>query len=59
MSNITALRLSRDYTIPAIDERIADLVKRRIASEGIPVESTKERLVGSLFKLKFVSSLIL
>ncbi|XP_018342058.1 PREDICTED: dynein heavy chain 8, axonemal [Trachymyrmex septentrionalis] len=36
---------SRDYTKPAIDQRIAELVKRRIgAREDLPTESTKERL---------------
>ncbi|KAG5316447.1 DYH8 protein, partial [Acromyrmex insinuator] len=36
---------SRDYTKPAIDQRIAELVKRRIgAREDLPMESTKERL---------------
>ncbi|KAL6445584.1 hypothetical protein ACFW04_000844 [Cataglyphis niger] len=36
---------SRDYTKPAIDQRIAQLVKRRIgAREDLPTESTKERL---------------
>ncbi|XP_029675665.1 LOW QUALITY PROTEIN: dynein heavy chain 8, axonemal-like [Formica exsecta] len=37
--------ISRDYTKPAIDQRIAQLVKRRIgAREDLPTESTKERL---------------
>ncbi|XP_018048480.1 PREDICTED: dynein heavy chain 8, axonemal [Atta colombica] len=36
---------SRDYTKPAIDQRIAELVKRRIGTrEDLPTESTKERL---------------
>ncbi|XP_018374249.1 PREDICTED: dynein heavy chain 8, axonemal [Trachymyrmex cornetzi] len=36
---------SRDYTKPAIDQRIAELVKRRIGTRGdLPTESTKERL---------------
>ena len=46
MANIAAYRLARDYTMPAIDERIADLLKRRIATEGLHVESTKDRLVS-------------
>ncbi|XP_018400014.1 PREDICTED: dynein heavy chain 8, axonemal [Cyphomyrmex costatus] len=37
---------SRDYTKPAIDQRIAELVKRRIGTrEDLPTESTKERLI--------------
>lgn len=41
---------SRDYTKPAIDQRIAELVKRRIgAREDLPTESTKERLVSTFF----------
>ncbi|XP_067209496.1 dynein axonemal heavy chain 8 [Linepithema humile] len=36
---------SRDYTKPAINQRIAELVKRRIGTrEDLPMESTKERL---------------
>lgn len=39
---------SRDYTKPAIDQRIAELVKRRIGTrEDLPTESTKERLVNT------------
>ncbi|EFN74803.1 Dynein heavy chain 8, axonemal [Camponotus floridanus] len=35
----------RDYTKPAVDQRIAKLVKRRIGTrEDLPTESTKERL---------------
>ncbi|XP_014480405.1 PREDICTED: dynein heavy chain 8, axonemal [Dinoponera quadriceps] len=36
---------SRDYTKPAIDQRITELLKRRIgAREDLPTETTKERL---------------
>jgi len=39
----------RDYTKPAINERIAELMKRRIAArEDLHMESTKERLVSIL-----------
>lgn len=45
---------SRDYTKPAIDQRIAQLVKRRIgAREDLPTESTKERLVSTFVNLMF------
>ncbi|XP_046493196.1 dynein axonemal heavy chain 8 [Neodiprion pinetum] len=45
MANISAYYASRDYTMPAIDRRISDLLKRRIgAQEGLPTESMKERL---------------
>ncbi|XP_036143732.1 dynein heavy chain 8, axonemal [Monomorium pharaonis] len=43
MANIYSA--SRDYTKPAIDQRVAELLKRRIgAREDLPTESTKERL---------------
>jgi len=39
----------RDYTKPAIDERIAELMKRRIAArEDLHMKSTTERLVSIL-----------
>ncbi|KAG7190763.1 hypothetical protein KM043_006835 [Ampulex compressa] len=45
MANESVSLPTRDYTIPAIEQRIADLLKRRIgAVEGLPAESTKERL---------------
>ncbi|KAH0562667.1 hypothetical protein KQX54_000522 [Cotesia glomerata] len=35
----------RDYTIPAIEERIKELLKRRVnRTDGIPVERAKEKL---------------
>ncbi|EFN77895.1 Dynein heavy chain 8, axonemal [Harpegnathos saltator] len=43
MANMSST--SRDYTKPAIDQRIAKLLKRRIGTrEDLPTESTKERL---------------
>ncbi|XP_046753132.1 uncharacterized protein LOC124416248 [Diprion similis] len=45
MANISTYYATRDYTMPAIDRRISDLLKRRIgAKEGLPTESMKERL---------------
>ncbi|KOX80134.1 Dynein heavy chain 8, axonemal [Melipona quadrifasciata] len=44
MSHVTAYFAARDYTKPAIDRRIAELLKRRVALEKIPTESLKERL---------------
>lgn len=36
----------RDYMLPAIEQRINDLLKRRIfVMESMPIETTKERLV--------------
>lgn len=36
----------RDYMMPAIEQRINELLKRRIfVIEGMPVETTKEKLV--------------
>ncbi|XP_044594901.1 dynein axonemal heavy chain 8 [Cotesia glomerata] len=36
----------RDYTIPAIEERIKELLKRRVnRTDGIPVERAKEKLL--------------
>lgn len=46
MTNVSAYYATRDYTMPAIDRRISDLLKRRIgAQDGPPAESIKERLV--------------
>ncbi|XP_043487301.1 uncharacterized protein LOC122514483 isoform X2 [Polistes fuscatus] len=36
--------VSRDYTMPAIQQRIAELLKRRVSLEKIPGESIEERL---------------
>ncbi|KAK9298339.1 hypothetical protein QLX08_008257 [Tetragonisca angustula] len=44
MAHVTAYFAARDYTKPAIDRRIAELLKRRVALEKIPTESLKERL---------------
>ncbi|CAD1473088.1 unnamed protein product [Heterotrigona itama] len=44
MAHVTAYFAARDYTKPAIDCRIAELLKRRVALEKIPTESLKERL---------------
>ena len=47
MANLGTYYESRDYTMPAIEQRISELLKRRIgAQEGLPTESTKERLVN-------------
>lgn len=57
MANISAYYATRDYTIPAIDRRISDLLKRRIgAQEGLPGESTKERLVAWIFMTLYIRS---
>nr|XP_012153549.1 PREDICTED: dynein heavy chain 8, axonemal-like [Megachile rotundata] len=44
MAHISAYFASRDYTKPAIDRRIAELLKRRIELEALPTETLKERL---------------
>ncbi|CAK9824517.1 Dynein axonemal heavy chain 8 [Anthophora retusa] len=44
MAHITAYFATRDYTKPAIDRRIAELLKRRVALEGLQTETLKERL---------------
>lgn len=45
MSNIEEFRSGRDYTMPAIEARIAELQKRR-RPEGLPSETDKDRLVS-------------
>lgn len=45
MAHITAYFAARDYTKPAIDRRIAELLKRRVGLEGLPVETLTEKLV--------------
>ncbi|OAD58895.1 Dynein heavy chain 8, axonemal [Eufriesea mexicana] len=44
MAHITAYFAARDYTKPAIDRRIAELLKRRVGLEGLPTETLKEKL---------------
>ncbi|XP_034179159.2 dynein heavy chain 8, axonemal kl-3 [Osmia lignaria lignaria] len=44
MAHVTTYFASRDYTKPAIDRRIAELLKRRIGLESLPTETLKERL---------------
>lgn len=51
MAHITAYFAARDYTKPAIDRRIAELLKRRVGLEELPTESLKERLVCKAYKL--------
>ncbi|CAL7938026.1 unnamed protein product [Xylocopa violacea] len=45
MAHITAYFANRDYTKPAIDRRIAELLKRRVGLEGLTTESLEDRLV--------------
>ncbi|XP_076759064.1 dynein heavy chain 8, axonemal kl-3 [Xylocopa sonorina] len=45
MAHVTAYFANRDYTKPAIDRRIAELLKRRVGLEGLTTESLKDRLV--------------
>ncbi|KAI4493643.1 hypothetical protein M0804_001819 [Polistes exclamans] len=44
MPFIGTQNVSRDYTMPAIQQRIAELLKRRVSLERIPGESIEERL---------------
>ncbi|KAI4504021.1 hypothetical protein M0802_000492 [Mischocyttarus mexicanus] len=44
MSFIDTQNVSRDYTMPAIHQRIAELLKRRVSLERIAGESKEERL---------------
>lgn len=45
MSFVNAQNVPRDYTMPAIQQRIAELLKRRVALERVPGETIEERLV--------------
>lgn len=49
MAHIAAYFADRDYTKPAIDRRIAELLKRRVGLESLPTESLKERLVREVY----------
>ncbi|XP_076295220.1 dynein heavy chain 8, axonemal kl-3 [Lasioglossum baleicum] len=44
MAHVSAYFAGRDYTKPAIDRRIEELLKRRVALESVPTESLKDRL---------------
>ncbi|XP_026672559.1 dynein heavy chain 8, axonemal-like [Ceratina calcarata] len=44
MAHVLTYFANRDYTKPAIDRRIAELLKRRVGLEGLPTETLKERL---------------
>ncbi|XP_076166225.1 dynein heavy chain 8, axonemal kl-3 [Ptiloglossa arizonensis] len=45
MAHIATYFAARDYTKPAIDRRIAELLQRRVALETLPTETLQERLV--------------
>lgn len=48
MSFVNTQNVSRDYTMPAIRQRIAELLKRRVALERVAGETIEERLVCNL-----------
>lgn len=56
MAHVTAYFASRDYTKPAIDRRIAELLKRRVGVEALTTETLKDRLVCKLlsFSIKLL-----
>lgn len=58
MAHITAYFAARDYTKPAIDRRIAELLKRRVGLEELPTESLKERLVCKAYNYYNLSILL-